>query len=190
MPPEVKRLQGFLDQLRSVEAEFDQQLLDGDVSQPRESHGQFSAARPGRFSWDYTKPFKQLIVSDGRTIWFYEPDLKQVTRTSSGRLDKTLAGFLTSGKPLEEMFTWEVVPGPQKNQPTVTLHPLHEDSLRWIAITLQPQRDEIFDLLLEDSLRHRSRIRFSNWRANVNIPDERFRFEVPKGVDVIENNGE
>ncbi|MBF0339802.1 MAG: outer membrane lipoprotein chaperone LolA [Magnetococcales bacterium] len=187
-PPEVQRLQTFMDRLRSVEAEFEQRLLDADAPEPKESRGQFSASRPGKFRWDYTAPYKQVIVSDGKMVWFYEPDLKQVTRSSAGRLEKTPAGFLTSGKKLEEIFTWEVTPGPGENQPTVMLRPLQEGSLHWIAITLHPQKEEITDFLVEDSLKHRSRIRFLNWRANPDLPAERFRFEVPKGVDLIENN--
>ncbi|MBF0127076.1 MAG: outer membrane lipoprotein chaperone LolA [Magnetococcales bacterium] len=188
VPPEVQRLQTFLDRLRSLEADFVQRQLDGEGDQPRESRGQFSAARPGRFRWDYTTPFEQLILSDGQKVWFYEPDLKQATHSSAGKLDKTPAGFLTSGKRLEETFTWEVVPGPDKDLPTVMLYPLQEGSLRAFAITLHPQKDEIKDFLVEDSLRHRSRFVFHNWRANPDIPAEKFRFVPPKGVDVIENN--
>lgn len=187
-PPEVKRLQAFLDHLKTVEAEFDQRLLDSNEEPPKISHGQFSAARPGLFRWDYTAPYQQLIVSDGQTVWFFEPELQQVTKSSAAKLDKSPAGFLTSGKRLEETFRWQVVPGPDKDQPTVMLHPLQEGSLNWIAIVLHPQRDEITDFLVEDSLHHRSRIRFTKWRANGEIPKERFHFEVPKGVDVIEND--
>ncbi|MBF0627507.1 MAG: outer membrane lipoprotein chaperone LolA [Magnetococcales bacterium] len=187
-PPEVRRLQAFMDHLRSVEAAFVQHLLDAETTEPKESRGQFSATRPGKFRWDYSAPYQQVIVSDGQQVWFYEPDLKQVTRTSAGRLDKTPAGFLTSGKKLEEIFTWEVGPGPKEGMLTVKLTPLQEGSIHWIAITLHPQKDEIADFVVEDSLKHRSRIEFLTWRANGEIASERFRFEVPKGVDVIENN--
>ncbi|MEO5333106.1 MAG: outer membrane lipoprotein chaperone LolA [Magnetococcus sp. YQC-5] len=186
-PPEVQRLQTFMDHLKSVTAEFDQQALDADADQPKESHGQFFAARPGRFRWDYTTPYKQMLISDGQTVWFYEPDLQQVTRSSAAKLNKSPAGFLTSGKRLEEIFTWEVVPGPDQDQPSVLLRPLQEGSLHWIAISLHPQREEITNFVVEDSLNHRSRIRFQNWRANTEIPAERFRFEVPNGVDVIDH---
>ncbi len=188
IPPEVQRLQTFMDRLKSVEAGFEQKLLGADAPEPRESRGQFSASRPGLFRWDYSAPYKQVIVSDGRMVWFYEPDLKQVTRSPAGRLDKTPAGFLTSGKKLEEIFTWEVIPGPSPDRQAVMLYPLQEGSIRWIAITLHPQKEEISDFVVEDSLKHRSRIRFLNWRANETLPPDRFRFEVPKGVDVIEND--
>ncbi len=187
IPPEVKRLQAFLDRLHSVEADFYQRLLDNDEEEPKISQGQFSAARPGRFRWDYTEPFKQLIVADGQTIWFYEPDLKQVTKSSAERLDKSPAVFLTSNKRLEETFRWHVIPGPQADQPTIMLHPKEEGSLRWIAIALHPTRDEITDFMIEDSLHHRSRILFKNWRPNTKIPAERFHFTPPPGVDVIDD---
>ncbi|MEO5346289.1 MAG: outer-membrane lipoprotein carrier protein LolA [Magnetococcus sp. YQC-9] len=188
-PPEVQRLQAFMDRLRSVDAEFEQRLLDDqDTAEPRDSRGRFQAVRPGKFRWDYNTPYKQSIVSDGRLVWFYEPDLKQVTRSTAARLDKTPAGFLISGKRIEESFTWEVIPGPTADQPAVRLTPLHEGSLRWIAITLHAKKDEIVDFVIEDSLKHRSRIHFINWHANVELPAERFRFEVPNGVDIVETS--
>ncbi|MBF0178780.1 MAG: outer membrane lipoprotein chaperone LolA [Magnetococcales bacterium] len=187
MPPEVQRLQAFLDKLKSLQADFVQHMPDAAGDQPRESRGQFSAARPGRFRWDYSAPYEQLILADGETVWFYEPDLKQVTRSPAGRLEKTPAGFLTSGKRLEETFTWEVKPGPDPKLPAVELRPLKEGTVKRISVTLWPDRDEIRDFIVEDSLQHRSLFTFSNWRPNAAIPAERFRFVVPKGVDVIEN---
>ncbi|MBF0416986.1 MAG: outer membrane lipoprotein chaperone LolA [Magnetococcales bacterium] len=185
-PPEVQRLQAFMDRLRTIEAEFEQQLLKGDAAEARDGRGLFLAARPGKFRWDYTAPYKQLIVSDGRAVWYYEPDLKQVTRSTTARLDKSPAGFLISGKRLEESFTWEVIPGQAEDRPAVVLTPLQAGSLRWIAITLDPKKEEISDFVVEDSLNNRSRILFRSWRVNSEIPAERFRFEVPKGVDVVE----
>ncbi|GAB0058104.1 Outer-membrane lipoprotein carrier protein [Candidatus Magnetaquicoccaceae bacterium FCR-1] len=186
-PPEVQRLQAFMDRLRTIEAEFEQQLIKGDAAEARDGRGLFLASRPGKFRWDYTAPYPQLIVSDGRAVWYYEPDLKQVTRSTTTRLDKSPAGFLISGKRLEESFTWEVIPGPTPDRPAVVLTPLQEGSLRWIAITLDPKKEEIRDFVVEDSLNNRSRILFRTWRVNTEIPAERFRFEVPKGVDVIEH---
>jgi len=40
--------------------------------------GELAVLQPGRFRWRYTDPYEQLFVSDGHTIWHYEPDLMQV----------------------------------------------------------------------------------------------------------------
>ena len=33
--------------------------------------------KPGRMRWDYEKPEKKLMVSDGSTLWVYEPEDEQ-----------------------------------------------------------------------------------------------------------------
>src|SRR5699024_2252985 len=43
------------------------------------SSGRFAIARPHEFRWEYQKPYRQVIVSDGETLWSYDVDLAQVT---------------------------------------------------------------------------------------------------------------
>ena len=40
--------------------------------------GTMQFSRPGKFRWEYDKPYEQLIVGDGGKLWIYDRDLNQV----------------------------------------------------------------------------------------------------------------
>src|SRR3546814_11094809 len=60
--------------------DFEQGAVDGQGKLVRPQQGKFSFQRPGKFRWEVQKPYAQLIVSDGRYAYKYDPDLAQVTR--------------------------------------------------------------------------------------------------------------
>jgi len=82
----------FLQGTRSARAEFTQTVQlpprDGQAQRPKVSSGQFSFMRPARFRFEYQRPYPQLLVGDGTTLWVYDVDLAQVTARAQ---DKALA---------------------------------------------------------------------------------------------------
>jgi outer membrane lipoprotein carrier protein len=185
-PPAVARLQTFIDTLKTLEADFVQRIEKVDAAGPKESTGHFSASKPGMFRWDYRAPFEQLIVSDGKTVWYYEPDLLQATRADAARLNETPAAFLVSGSRIAHMFTWKVRPNKKWKAPDVLLMPRKESPFHQIVITLHPEKDEILELIVEDTLGHRSFFTFERVKINQSIPLDQFHFEPPKDVDIID----
>ncbi|MBF0622310.1 MAG: outer-membrane lipoprotein carrier protein LolA [Magnetococcales bacterium] len=186
--PAVMRLQRFIYDLKSMDATFVQKTDNADSGVPTISHGRFQAERPYRFRWDYTDPYPQLILSDSTMVWYYEEDLKQVTRTPAERLNSSPAAFLIAGRPLGELFRWEVLAGPKAGTETVRLHSLNEEesSFDEIRVTLHPERDELYMLEVMDNLGNFSRFTFDNMKMNQPIPQDRFHFTVPEGVDVLD----
>ena len=65
-------LQAFIQDTRSGRADFTQTVTapsrDGQPSRVKTSSGIFEFQRPGKFRFDYHKPFKQTIVADGGTL--------------------------------------------------------------------------------------------------------------------------
>ena len=43
----------------------------------RSAAGKLYLQKPGKFRWDYSQPSEQLILADGKQIWFYDKDLQQ-----------------------------------------------------------------------------------------------------------------
>lgn len=189
LPPSaiVERLQKFLDRLETLDADFVQRVVDPEAGVPAESRGHFSTAKPNRFRWDYHTPTEQLIVSDGRTIWFYEQDLAQVVVGDTQRLNKTPAVLLSSGAKLHTVFTWEVFKDAALKLPSIRLFPREQGTIREIVLTLHPDRDELLQLVTNDSLGHLSYFSFQNMRINQPIAQDRFQFEIPPGVDIIQD---
>ncbi|MBF0158358.1 MAG: outer membrane lipoprotein chaperone LolA [Magnetococcales bacterium] len=182
----VERLQRFTDQLKSIEGEFVQQIEEEGSRQLRENTGHFVAAKPGRFRWDYQQPFKQLVVSNGEEIWYYEPDLRQATRSTAKALYETPAAFLVSGVRIAEMFDWEVKTNSHWQVPAIHLKPKRDDkSIHEIAIALDPQQERLLGLMVADTMGHRSWFTFNHMRTNQPIDSKQFNFIPPKEVDII-----
>ncbi len=68
----------------------------------RSAAGRLYLQHPGKFRWDYVKPSEQVIVADGKQIWFYDKDLAQANvRDMDTSLASTPASLL-SGSGLGE----------------------------------------------------------------------------------------
>ena len=100
------RLQAFLDRTGEARGRFAQTVTDKtgrEAAQP--SEGIFRFRRPGRFEWTYEKPYRQQIMSDGETLWIYDPDLMQVTvRRLDGAVGSTPAGILFGSNDLVNWY--------------------------------------------------------------------------------------
>jgi outer membrane lipoprotein carrier protein len=184
--PTLKALHSFLARLQTIEADFTQHVEESGGEVPQASRGRFSAKRPGQFRWDYREPFEQMILSDGESVYYYEVDLAQVSKTRAALLEETPAAFFVSDRPLNKTFTLTVVEDPIWKLPGVRMVPLQEGSIQELTLTLHPQKDEILNLTVLDSLGNRSRFTFQKIRYNQALESGRFQFTLPEGVDLID----
>ena len=75
----IDALENFLSNTQTIEARFQQKLLDNAGILMQQSAGKFTLKRPGRFIWDYVLPYPQKITSNGKKIWVFDSELEQVT---------------------------------------------------------------------------------------------------------------
>ena len=99
-------LETFLKSTKSGRADFTQVVTPPAkagqaIMRSKTSTGQFSFMRPTRFRFDYVKPFPQVIVADGQTLWLYDADLEQVTaRKQAQALGSTPAALVATASDL------------------------------------------------------------------------------------------
>lgn len=74
-------LQQRLDKVSSFHASFSQKVTDGSGSNVQEGEGELWVKRPNLFNWHMTAPDESVIISDGKTLWFYNPFVEQVSAT-------------------------------------------------------------------------------------------------------------
>lgn len=77
----ASELQQRLGQVNSFQASFRQTVTSGDGTLIQQGQGKLYVKRPALFNWTITAPDKSELISDGRTLWFYNPMLEQVTAT-------------------------------------------------------------------------------------------------------------
>lgn len=72
-------LQSRLNQVKSFHANFIQQIISAEGGIIQEGKGELWVQRPNLFNWHMTSPDENVLVSDGNTLWFYNPFVEQVT---------------------------------------------------------------------------------------------------------------
>ncbi|MDF9393411.1 MULTISPECIES: outer membrane lipoprotein chaperone LolA [Methylococcus] len=180
------RLKNFLDSARTLQADFTQVQLDESGRPRQESKGSFYLQRPGKFRWDYTKPYRQQIVSSGGKVWFYDVDLEQVTAKKLGQAVGSTPALLLSGEmALEDNFTIEDQ-GAEEGMYWIKLVPKSEEGgFRYVLIGLEG--DKLAGMELSDNFGQLTRIYFANLRTGITLDPKLFQFSPPAGVDVFED---
>jgi len=184
-------LDKYLDNLKTLRTSFLQTLADGQGHEIDRSTGTLIVARPGKFSWDIhpqsggaNKGAGQLMVSDGRNLWFYDRDLDQVTvKPVDAALSATPAMLLSGTVDVRKNFTLTMA-GQREGLDWVLVEPHGVDA---------DFRDALFGfadgdlkrMILEDKLGQTATIIFDHIERNVPVSAQETSFTPPKGVDVI-----
>ncbi len=183
----VQRLHNFLAKAASLQADFRQVVITGKDEAGKQSSGVFLLQRPGKFRWDYTKPYQQEIISNGGKVWFYDVDLAQVTvRKLDKAIGSTPALLLTGEVALEKNFT---IQSQDKEEGLywIKLIPKEEESgFKYVLIGLDG--DNLAGMELSDNFGQLTRIYFSNLKLGAKLDPAKFDFKTPAGVDVFEDN--
>ena len=182
----INQLKAFLKASASLSADFKQVSFNQAGQAGQSSFGRFYLSRPGKFRWDYNKPFAQEIVSNSDKVWFYDADLEQVTvKQLDDSLGSTPALLLTGQVDIDEKFVLEEQ-GNDEEMNWIKLSPKNEESgFKYILIGLN--QGQLGGMELSDNFGQLTRIYFSNINLNPNLNPNIFSFKAPKGVDVFEN---
>ena len=101
----VDTLKSLLNQTTTAKARFAQTVLDKNNKPLQQATGTMEFSRPGRFRWEYNKPYEQTIVGDGSRLWIYDKDLNQVTvRKLARALGASPAALLAGSNEIEKSY--------------------------------------------------------------------------------------
>ena len=190
-------LDSFLKQTKSGRADFTQVVTPPPKAgqtqaRTKTSSGTFSFMRPSRFRFEYQKPFPQVIVADGQTLWLYDADLEQVTaRKQAQALGSTPAALVataTDMASLQKDFTLEAQPDEQGLQWVLATPKNRESILQSVRMALRVDAGNVNLAKLEilDAMGQRSVLSFEGFTANpAQLGVGVFQFVPPKGVSVI-----
>ena len=180
----VKQLKDFLKASKSLSADFKQVVINEAGKPVQTSYGVFYLQRPGKFRWDYQKPFQQQIVANSGKVWFYDQDLDQVTvKKLDESLGSTPALLLSGDISLDDNFIIEKQ-GIEGSMQWIKLSPKsQESSFKYILIGLN--KGSLGGMELSDNFGQLTRIYFSSVLLNPPIKQTLFQFQAPKGADVF-----
>jgi outer membrane lipoprotein carrier protein len=180
----VDELKILLQQTTTARAHFAQIVLDSSMRTLQQATGTMQFSRPGKFRWEYDKPYEQIIVGDGARVWLYDKDLNQVTvRRFDRALGSSPAALLAGSNDIEKDYALTGLSS--------------RDGLDWLE-AVPRTRDTAFERIklgfgrsgleameLRDQFGQITVIKFSTIERNAKLPPEAFRFTPPKGADVI-----
>ncbi|MCD9026917.1 outer membrane lipoprotein chaperone LolA [Luteimonas sp. BDR2-5] len=180
------QLDRFTRGLQGLEGRFSQQVTDPNGRVREESSGSVALSAPRLFRWEYVKPYPQLIVADGTTVWVYDPDLEQVTRRSQGseEQDSPLAALIDPAR-LDRDFRVEEA-GNADGLAWLQLAPKQADNAAFQNARLGfAEGGGLSRMEILDALGQRTVISFSGWKRNPAFAADTFRYTPPAGVDVV-----
>ena len=182
--PTDSQVQAYFRELKSLQADFTQTILDERSRTLETSKGQMFMQKPGRFRWDYRQPPSQLIVADGERMWLYDKELQQVTvRLLDKALSATPLALLSGAAPLEDAFSVSGS-GIQDGLQWYELRPKQEQpEFKKLRVAFNGEMLKIIEL--EDAFNQRTRLSFDRLQRNVPVDPGLLRFVPPQGVDVV-----
>ena len=180
-----QQLEAFLRDLHTLQASFQQQVLDTENGRVTHANGVLYVARPGRFRWEYEGEYPRYLLADGHTIWLVETDLEQVSqRSQEAALKGTPAGLLTEEVALERDFEIEEL-GTRQGISRIRLVPKDEES-PFEQILIGLEGDRLVSLEMDDRYGQVTRFRFHDVKKNLPLDERLFRFVPPPGYDILD----
>jgi outer membrane lipoprotein carrier protein len=179
-------LDTYLTHLKTLRAGFTQTVTDGKGEQVQNAQGTLIIVRPGRFRWELTPDggSPQLMVADGKNLWFYDRDLEQVSvKAATAALTATPAGLLSGDGNIRELFT--VAPAGKKDGFDWVLVTPRESDADFREARLGFGESELKRMVLKDKLGQTVRLEFFKSERNPPVAESEVKFTPPSGADVI-----
>ena len=180
----------FLSDVNTLSAEFSQFVADEQGSILETSGGKFSLSRPGKFRWDYKNEFfedepGQQIVADGESLFFYDPDLEQVSQRSLENAVSQVPSLLLVMSDAELDAHFDVSDLGQSDALSwVALKPKAEDA-GYKQLLIGFLQSKIDTLVLYDGLGNTTRLELTDVTTNTEMLPELFEFRLPEGADLL-----
>jgi outer membrane lipoprotein carrier protein len=186
----ARDIQKRYDRITDFSADFVHSYRGGVLKQQATERGHLLVKKPGRMRWEYIAPEKKTFVSDGRKLYSYIPQDKQVIVSTVPPGDQAPAPalFLTGEGNLIRDFdvAFEQVAEAPPGTVALRLTPKkREPEYNSLTLVVQPGTLHLSMLVTIDPQGGRSVFTFTNLKENVGLADNEFVFKMPRGVDVI-----
>ena len=184
------RVQKHYDGVRDLSAEFSQSTRSavwGDVpGEEVSSRGRVVFAKPGRMRWVYESPEPSLVVSDGETLWIYDPVLKevQILSVDEGFLSGTAIQFLLGEGQILESFLVSAE-SCEGDPVSLDLQPKQPASYERLKLSVERASGAILATAVVDLFGNRTDVVFEKVQRNRSPEDALFRFEPSKDDRVL-----
>jgi outer membrane lipoprotein carrier protein len=151
------------------------------------SRGIVVVAKPSRMRWTYDAPEASVVVSDGQTLWIYDPGFGEVQRmpVGDGFLSGAALQFLLGRGEMEREFEVRLI-SCEADSVELELTPREPTSYEKVRIVADPRSGNVSRTRIDDLLGNVAEVAFTEIEVNLGPSADVFRFEPPAGVRVID----
>jgi outer membrane lipoprotein carrier protein len=178
----------LLQETQTLQADVEQLTLDQDGREIQEFQARLVLEKPDHFSWEILSPYQELVLTDGERIWRFEEDLEQVSIDPfSNDISRTPVLLLNGdATAIAESYTVSSISDLATTNTRFILKPKAPDSL-FERLSLSFSGVTLTEMQFEDSLGQKTSLTFNAMRVNQPIDPAAFIFQMPEGVEVLDN---
>jgi outer membrane lipoprotein carrier protein len=176
---DARVLQSRLNQVNSFHASFTQTVTSAEGGAVQQGEGELWVKRPNLFNWHMVSPDESVLVSDGQTLWFYNPFVEQVTATwLKNATGNTPFMLITRNSPDD----WQQYNVKQQGDQFMLTPRTAKGNLKQFTINVSPSGTiNGFTAIEQDGQRSAYQLKS---QINGQIDPAKFRFAPPQGVTV------
>ena len=177
-------LMAKLSQLNFFTANFSQQVLSESAELIEQSTGKLAISKPNLANWQVLTPDELSIVSDGDSVWFYNPWIEQVSVYSlSAAIARTPILLLTS----KDEALWQEYQVQQEGQDTFIISAIDPNSqIKSLTLVFaqSAQGEQLTQFSFHDATGQVSHIKLTEFDNKQAPAQSLFQFELPQGTQV------
>jgi outer membrane lipoprotein carrier protein len=184
----VARVQKYYDATKDLHAKFDQQITSTSRA-PSKASGEVWLKKPGKMRWDYAKPEKKLMVSDGTTLWVYEPEDEQAYKQDlkNNALPAQVSFLLGEGK-LDKEFDASLtkLDGLGADEIALKMVPkVGTAAYRYLVFVVDDKTGMVKRTVIYDQQGGTNTLSFADLAQNKGVDDGKFKFSPPAGTHIL-----
>ncbi|PKI17926.1 outer membrane lipoprotein chaperone LolA [Colwellia sp. 12G3] len=183
-----EHLMAKLRKLAFFSANFSQKILSGEGEILQQGSGTLAISKPNLVNWKTITPDETLIVSDGNTLWFYDPFIEQASAYSLAKsIHNTPILLLTSDEPQ----LWQQYHVSEQNNAIesglrfVVLPKDENSQIKKLTLSFEETKTkdiQLSEFSFEDATGQISQISLSHFNSTVKPDASLFTFSLPEGV--------
>ena len=172
-------LQNRLNKVSVLSADFAQTVMSANGSNVHQGNGTLRIKRPNLFRMDTKSPQETQIIADGKTLWFYDPFVEQVTANwVKDAVNNTPFVLLTSN----DKSHWAQYSVEQKDDTFVLKPKAKNSNIKQFDIRIDPNGVlKGFSTIEKDGQSNQYILRNI---TNQNLDGSLFKFTVPKDIEL------
>lgn len=185
----IDGIQNKYEQINNFQALFTQESEVKALNKTQLAEGEVWFKKPGKMRWNYNTPNKDQIVSDGKTLWFYDEEEKQVIETPITQVSETqstttlLSGLGNIKQLFDASFSdaENIIPN---GAYLVDLVPKGDEEYN--KVTIAVDKDMMVNkIYLYDPFGNLTTVKLADIKTNGGVSDSLFDFKAPEGAEVV-----